>query len=339
MLRVFIIISVIFALNFSTALAQEAQTQVDLSQKIRPREYDIFVNLPEGFHLGYRKGSFPNYIEEYIPEGEEINAWSEMFTISFIGEAQGRNISTFGDSLESILGQICEESSVLFKDPKPEENMLEVGSLCIGSQQSKLPLPEGTVLRDVEIILQRYLVINDNIHSVQRAWHGSREEYDAIQDKEGQVNAWREDLDRFYICHYADIENLCDGVDMDDNSEAGAGKDYAALIILPENESTENVQTFLNTIIFGQDDTESYQAVVNTAKKGFLAHKSNMRGMFLIQYESLVEKDENGVATNRDYPNDRVKMASFLFLTMEALIAQDVPANRMGILFVNMHPF
>lgn len=339
MVRFILILLTVLMISIDPA---NAQLILDPDQKITPQKYEIFINLPEDFHLAYRVGSFPNYLEEYIPIGEKVEEWSEMYSIGYLGQIQGRDFSDIGEVMGASLTNACENAKIFFNETKRSGDVIEsidLGYMCTGRINAGVTITEDTVLRDVEVILMRYVFIDGNIHTQQRAWHGSREEYEAFENFDEQVQIWRKDLDRFYVCKFADVENLCPGIDREDQSEAGIGKDYAFFVVSPENQENDKVNKVLNKIVYGQDNIETNQAAINTATNAYFAYRSGQQTLIIIQFENLPEMDDNGNITNRDYPQARVDIVSFLFLVQQLLYDIGVPAEKMGFALVNFHPF
>lgn len=339
MVRFFLILLSVLGISIGTVYAQQ---NVDPDQKITPHEYDIFIDIPEDFYLAYRVGSFPNYLEEYIPKGEEIEDWSEMYSIGYLGQIQGTDFSDIGERMGAGLANVCENTTIFFNETKRSGDVIEsidLGYMCAGRINADVPITKDTVVRDVEVIFMRYVFIDGNIHTQQRAWHGSREEYEAFENFGEQVKIWRKDMDRFYVCKFAEVKNLCPGIDREDQSEASKGKDFAFFVVFPENQDEGKANQFLNKIVYGQDNMETNQAAINTAKKALMAYKSGLQVLIVIQFEELPQKDENGNITNRNYPQARVDFVSFLFLVQQLLYENGIPAEKMGFALVNLHPF
>jgi len=319
MVRFILILFSVIWISFGSAFAQESPNP---DQKITPREYDIFIDLPEDYYLAYRVGSFPNYVEEYIRKGENIENWSEMYSIGYLGKRSQEDFSKLEQQINSRLSGVCENTKTLFTKTQnldSELMFIDYGLICSGTINPSVQVTKETVLRDVEIILSRFIYVQGNVHQVQRAWHGTREDYESFKDIEQQVQIWRDDLDRFSVCRFADIENLCSAIDSEDQSPAGKGKDYAFLVILAENPEGKTPSQFLNKIVYGQDNMDTNRGALNTATNALRAYKAGLQPLIVIQFEALPERDENGIVTNRDYPKARVDFVSFLGLVYELL--------------------
>ena len=322
------LLAVFFFFLASHGYAQETEYPPELDQPLPPHPFEILVDPPEGYVLAYKAGTYPVYIEEYIPEGEEIENWSEMFSVGYL-----RNVGFIESPRNFALNALahnalqCPEQEVLLKQyPGTERNIFDTGYLCIGKKEASGPGADQVVLKEVEVSFARYVIVDGNMYHLQRAWHGSKKEYKKIKKNfDSLVETWKQDLDRFYVCEFFKLGVPCDGLDMKAKKDA---KPFALFVVMADIDVTQGDEAKNRTVDvkLGKDDISTLKNAFIAAQQARLSYEEDVHFTLLIQYEQGVEPD---------LPKDRVALAKFIFFLRDYLVDQGVPVGQISINFTN----
>lgn len=148
-----------FALLTLLALATPAaiaQTQLENNSE------RILIGIPEGFVLGHHDSDTASEIFEYIPEGETVYDWSQMFTVMEMGPIARVSPGYFLQMLEQQAPQKCPGST--------GQDFSESSISGFAAARMRIDCPLNPETQKPETFLVIAISTNKSFYMVQYAW-------------------------------------------------------------------------------------------------------------------------------------------------------------------------
>lgn len=165
-----------------------------LAQGFAPGEH-VLMPLPDGFVLGNRAEDDTGMLAEYLPEGEGIEAWSQLVTLRVFRQLGGADPVAFHSRMAQALEAACPNSV-----NQEVTSGIEAGTpfhLVLGGCHNS-PVTGGE-----EWFLSKVMAGQDALYLVQGAWRGP------VTDE--QLVFWSQFLSSVTICDTRRDDAPCPG--------------------------------------------------------------------------------------------------------------------------------
>ena len=70
---------------------------------------NLLFSPPDGYQIGYHSNNKDIYIQEWIPDGQNIKDWSEMVTIQVLFSYPIGDLDNFVNNFIEMIVDICED--------------------------------------------------------------------------------------------------------------------------------------------------------------------------------------------------------------------------------------
>lgn len=197
-----------------TALSYSSQAQTGAWEKIDylpPYDDLVTVIPPESFKQVTNKGSYSNFLWEYIAENEKLGNWTKLLSISALGSAKNApDPKSYADSLFASFKSACRDvrTEQISKNSEP----VTILAHCRVKKGGKVP---GSNDAEWEIGLYRFFKSNSAFYQLHFAWHGKgRAPIRSEKRKSMFIEEAQKALNEVRICDLA-ARRPCLGLDFD----------------------------------------------------------------------------------------------------------------------------
>ncbi len=160
---------------------------------------NLLVVIPGGYELAYNQKTDQGEINEFVPKGETVEAWSEMITIQLL-PARNDN-ATFYATFDSLAKQACTDGSTHVVATTTENGYpIKVFQLmCPTNLQTGMG--EVTFIKTIEG--------NDKFYVVQKAWRTEKYQQELLPITSEEVVEWTQYLRSVSVCDSRIKERKC----------------------------------------------------------------------------------------------------------------------------------
>ena len=162
----------------------------------------LLYGRPDRWHVAYQKAGRDMDMTEMIPDGESLDAWTQMLTVQTFYRRSGPDPSVFLENLRSRAGKDC--PAAFFTGVRAYEDRgypaADVTMYCPNAGDCGGAIPHHVRRNRGEITFFKVIRGRDHLYVVQRAWSGRpfRSEQDAGIPP-GLKQEWAEFFDRVRV--------------------------------------------------------------------------------------------------------------------------------------------
>lgn len=151
---------------------------------------NLLIEIPQGYVLGYNQKTDQGEINEFIPEGETAEEWSEMITVQLL-PAHNSN-AKFYAAFEPLAREACKGGSThVVATVKENEYPVNVFQLaCPTNLQTDMG--EVTFIKTIEG--------KDKFYVVQKAWRTDKYDEGVLPLTREDVVKWTQYLRSVHVC-------------------------------------------------------------------------------------------------------------------------------------------
>jgi hypothetical protein len=156
----------------------------------------LLAPVPQGFVLGHQGEDAAGVIQEYIPGGESVQAWSQMMTVRIFHDMAGASPLAFHNNLVNVVLEAC-----------PSATAQEIAG---GQEQGTafhlmlVSCPQSPATGGEEWFMSKAMGGRDALYNVQGAWRGPA--------SEALVTGWAGHMRGVVVCDTRRAEAPCPGV-------------------------------------------------------------------------------------------------------------------------------
>jgi hypothetical protein len=155
----------------------------------------LIAPVPQGFVLGHQAEDTSSMIREFVPEGESVQAWSQMMTVRIFRGMPGASAVVFHNNLVDLVLQSC-PSATTHEIAGGEEQGTEFHLILVACPQS--PVTGGE-----EWFMSKTMGGQDALYNVQGAWRGPA--------SEALVSGWAGHMRAVIVCDTRRADAPCPG--------------------------------------------------------------------------------------------------------------------------------
>ena len=145
---------------------------------------NLLFSPPDGYQIGYTNNDNDIYIQEWIPDGQNIKDWSEMVTIQVLFNYPVGDLDSFVNKFIEIIVNVCEDGRGLKITEGIEYGYLFNYFMTICGKNPNTQKPEFTMVKAIFGI--------DALYIVQKAWR--------YEPTDIQIQDWSKFVSKVFLC-------------------------------------------------------------------------------------------------------------------------------------------
>ena len=145
---------------------------------------NLLFSPPDGYQIGYTNNDNDIYIQEWIPDGQNIKDWSEMVTIQVLFNYPVGDLDSFVNKFIEIIVNVCEDGRGLKITEGIEYGYLFNYFMTICGKNPNTQKPEFTMVKAIFGI--------DALYIMQKAWR--------YEPTDIQIQDWSKFVSKVFLC-------------------------------------------------------------------------------------------------------------------------------------------
>ena len=145
---------------------------------------NLLFSPPDGYQIGYTNNNNDIYIQEWIPDGQNIKDWSEMLTIQVLFNYPIGDLDYFVNKFIGMIVAVCEDGRGLTITDGAEYGYLFNYFMTICGKNPNTQKPEFTMVKAISG--------NDALYIVQKAWR--------YEPTDIQMQDWSNLVSQVFLC-------------------------------------------------------------------------------------------------------------------------------------------
>ena len=154
---------------------------------------NLLFSPPDGYQIGYTSNNKDIYIQEWIPDGQNIKDWSEMVTIQVLFNYPIGDLDNFVNNFIEMIVDICEDGRGLTITDGVEYGYLFNYFMTICGRNPNTQKPEFTMVKAI--------AGKDALYVVQKAWR--------YEPTDIQIQDWSKLVSQVFLCDNKNEDAPC----------------------------------------------------------------------------------------------------------------------------------
>ena len=145
---------------------------------------NLIFSPPNGYHIGYTNRKNNIFLQEWVPNGQKVNNWSEMISVQVLFDYKTSDLEDFVDDFIKIIVDVCVDGRGLTVTKGKENGYFFHLFITICGVNPNTQKHEFTMVKTI--------LGTDALYIIQKAWK--------YKPTNSQIQDWSKAFSKVFIC-------------------------------------------------------------------------------------------------------------------------------------------